>query len=72
MLATLTTLAMFVPFDPIHILLWALIIGLLFYGLWYLTTLLPPPAQKPAWVILVILAIIVMIWVLLPYAGSHP
>lgn len=63
---------MLVGLNPIHILLWVLIIGLLFYGLWYLTTLAPPEAQKPARVVLVILVIIVIIWMLLPYAGGHP
>ena len=58
--------------NPIHILLWALIIGLLFFGLWYLITLAPPGVQRPLQVVLVILAIIVLIWVLLPYAGSRP
>ena len=58
--------------NPIHILLWALIIGLLFFGLWYLTRLAPPGAQGPARVMLVVLAVIVLIWILLPYAGSRP
>lgn len=68
----MTAVMLLAALNPIHILLWALIIGLLFFGLWYLITLAPPGAQGPARVVLVILAIIVLIWVLLPYAGSHP
>lgn len=58
--------------NPIHLLLWALIVGLVFAGLYYISILLPPEGQKPARVVLVILAIIVLIWILLPYAGARP
>jgi hypothetical protein len=68
----LLAVAMLAALNPIHILLWVLIVGLLFYGLYVLTGLAPAEAQKPLRVVLLILLIIVIIWLLLPYAGDHP
>lgn len=53
------------------ILIAVLIIGLFLAGLWYLiNTFFPEPMKRYAIAVIVIIAIVLLIYLLLPFAGS--
>lgn len=57
----------------VSVLIYALVICLVLWGLYYIiTNFVPEPLRKPAVAVLVILGLIFLIYVLLQFAGGPP
>lgn len=56
----------------IGILIYVLILAIVAAVLWYITSILPPPIQPIARVIVIVVCAIFLIYILMQFAGSGP
>lgn len=56
----------------ISILIYVLVLAIVAAVLWYITSILPPPIQPIARVIVIVICAIFLIYILMQFAGSAP
>lgn len=54
----------------IHLLIMLILYGAVFYCLWLIVNMLPPPFVRPAQIVLLLIAVVLLLELILPIAGG--